>query len=87
LIVDFGAVELVLVWFTLRKASTRCERGTAMAAEDRPTRYPGAILLLGAISCLNLALQWGGIVHPWSDPKVFGCLIGFGFLTITFLYL
>ncbi|KAF7117596.1 hypothetical protein CNMCM5793_006688 [Aspergillus hiratsukae] len=38
-----------------------------------------------ATSCLNLALQWGGIVYQWSDAKVFGCLIGFGLLLITFL--
>jgi hypothetical protein len=37
--------------------------------------------------CLNLALQWGGIVYPWSDARVFGCLIGFGLLLITFLCL
>lgn len=48
---------------------------------------PGALILLGSTSCLNLALQWGGIVYPWSDGKVFGCLIGFGLLLIGFLYL
>lgn len=53
----------------------------------RQLDLPGAVLLLGATSCLNLALQWGGIVYPWSDSKVFGCLIGFGLLLITFLYL
>jgi hypothetical protein len=46
---------------------------------------PGATLLLGATVCLNLALQWGGIDYSWSDPEVFGCLIGFGLLLITFL--
>jgi hypothetical protein len=51
----------------------------------RQLDFPGAILLLGAISCLNLALQWGGIVYPWSDSKVFGCLIGFGLLLVVFL--
>ena len=53
----------------------------------RQLDIPGAALLLSATVCLNLALQWGGIVYPWSDAKVFGCLIGFGFLTVTFLYL
>jgi hypothetical protein len=48
---------------------------------------PGATLLLSSTSCLNLALQWGGIIYPWSDAKVFGCLIRFGLLLITFLCL
>ncbi|KAK2042411.1 MFS general substrate transporter [Colletotrichum somersetense] len=51
----------------------------------RQLDIPGAILLLGATSCLNLALQWGGIVHPWSHPNVFGCLIGFVLLFIAFV--
>lgn len=51
----------------------------------RQLDLPGAILLLGATSCLNLALQWGGIVYPWSHSNVFGCLIGFGLLLVVFL--
>lgn len=58
-----------------------------MDPEDIQLDIPGATLLLGATSCLNLALQWGGIVYPWSNANVFGCLIGFGLLTMTFLYL
>lgn len=49
---------------------------------------PGAIVLLGATTCLNIALQWGGgIVYPWSNANVFGCLIGFGLLLIVFVCL
>lgn len=36
----------------------------------------GATVLVGSIVCLLLALQWGGIVYPWSNSKVYGCLIG-----------
>lgn len=44
----------------------------------------GAFFLISAIVCLLLALQWGGTVHPWSDSKVWGCLLGFGLLILTF---
>ncbi|KAE8549500.1 hypothetical protein EYB25_008022 [Talaromyces marneffei] len=44
----------------------------------------GAVLLISAIICLLLALQWGGTTYSWSDSKVFGCLIGFGLLLIAF---
>ena len=45
----------------------------------------GTALLIAAIVCLFLALQWGGIVYPWSDSKVFGTLIGFGLIILCFI--
>ncbi|KAL4755905.1 MDR family MFS transporter [Aspergillus foveolatus] len=83
----FGAVGLVLVLFALREPPPAVKGDLPWVQKLRQLDLPGAILLLGATTCLNLALQWGGIVHPWSDAKVFGCLIGFGLLLITFLCL
>ncbi|KAF7128713.1 hypothetical protein CNMCM5793_003564 [Aspergillus hiratsukae] len=83
----FGAVGLVLVWFTLRKPPPAVKGDLPWGQKLRQLDLLGATLLLGATSCLNLALQWGGIVYLWSDAKVFGCLIGFGLLLITFLCL
>ncbi|KAJ5635708.1 uncharacterized protein N7484_009021 [Penicillium longicatenatum] len=83
----FGAVGLVLVWFTLRKPPPAVKGDLPWKQKLRQLDLLGATVLLGAVSCLNLALQWGGIVYPWSDTKVFGCLIGFGLLLIIFLYL
>ena len=45
----------------------------------------GSFLLIGAVICLLLALQWGGITYPWHDPKVYGCLIGFGVIISLFV--
>ncbi|KAH8688794.1 putative efflux pump antibiotic resistance protein [Talaromyces proteolyticus] len=45
----------------------------------------GAVLLLPAIVCLLLALQWGGSQYAWNNSKVIGLLIGFGLITITFV--
>ncbi|KAJ5751142.1 hypothetical protein N7533_008170 [Penicillium manginii] len=78
----FGAVGLALVWFTLRKPPPAVKAGLPWSQKLRQLDLPGATLLLGATSCLNLALQWGGIVYPWSDAKVFGCLIGFSLLLV-----
>lgn len=51
----------------------------------RQLDIPGATILIGAIVCLLLALQWGGIVYPWSNAKVYGCLIGFGLILALFI--
>jgi hypothetical protein len=44
----------------------------------------GAFFLICAIVCLLLALQWGGTTYPWSDSKVWGCILGFGLLISLF---
>ncbi|KAH9883276.1 putative MFS toxin efflux pump [Xylariomycetidae sp. FL2044] len=44
-------------------------------------------ILLGAITSLILALQWGGVTYPWSDSKVWGCLLGFALLLTVFVLL
>jgi len=47
----------------------------------------GTCLILASMTCLVLALQWGGAVLPWSDSRVWGTLLGFGLLLVLFLLL
>lgn len=44
----------------------------------------GIVLILAAVICYVLALQWGGVSLPWSNSKVVGLFVGFGLLLITF---
>lgn len=45
---------------------------------------PGALFIIAAMVPFLLAMQWGGLSKPWSDSEVYGCLIGFGLLSIAF---
>lgn len=45
---------------------------------------PGSLVLVSALVCYVLALQWGGISLPWSDSKVVGTLVGFAVLLIVY---
>ena len=47
----------------------------------------GILLLTAALVCLLLALMWGGTVFPWSDSRVWGCLLGTGLLITAFVAL
>src|ERR1700733_5225314 len=44
----------------------------------------GIALILGAVVCYVLALQWGGVTLPWSSSKVIGLFVGFGLLLVAF---
>ncbi|KAI9043637.1 MDR family MFS transporter [Aspergillus affinis] len=46
--------------------------------------FPGTFILIGALICYVLALEWGGISLPWSDSKVVGTLVGFGVLLVVY---
>ena len=45
----------------------------------------GALILISAICCLLLALQWGGSTLPWNSSKVIGLFVGFGVLVSLFV--
>ncbi|RYP66893.1 hypothetical protein DL771_007550 [Monosporascus sp. 5C6A] len=47
----------------------------------------GTVILMPAIICILLALQWGGTIYPWYDARVVALLIVFGVLIIAFLFL
>ncbi|GAA5830832.1 hypothetical protein JCM11251_001092 [Rhodosporidiobolus azoricus] len=49
--------------------------------------WGGAVLLLGSLICLLIALQEGGITSPWGSSKVIGLLVGFGLILAAFFAL
>ncbi|KAF7303418.1 Major facilitator transporter-like protein [Mycena indigotica] len=49
--------------------------------------YIGATLVAASITCLVLALQWGGNTKPWSAPAVIVCFVLFAvFAVITIVW-
>lgn len=46
--------------------------------------FPGITLVIGAVCCLVLALQWGGQTKPWGSADVVGLLVGAALLAIAF---
>jgi hypothetical protein len=48
---------------------------------------PGVGLVLAALTCFLLALEYGGTTKPWNSGTVIGLLVSFGVLTILFIIL
>lgn len=48
--------------------------------------YLGMILLLPSITCLILAMEFGGARYGWSDGHTIGCFIAAGLLLVAFAW-
>ena len=46
---------------------------------------PGTFVIMAAVVCYLLAVQWGGTTKSWNDSQVIGLLVGFGLLIIVFI--
>ncbi|KAM6508279.1 hypothetical protein FALCPG4_018153 [Fusarium falciforme] len=47
----------------------------------------GIALIMGATISFLLALQYGGVEHPWESSTVIGLFVGFGLILIAFILL
>jgi EmrB/QacA subfamily drug resistance transporter len=52
---------------------------------DRPIDFFGAGLITAGISCILLALSWGGNEYAWDSPVIIGLFAGGGVLLLLFL--
>jgi Fungal trichothecene efflux pump (TRI12) len=82
----FGGIAIAIVFFFFKNPERKHSKLTTKQKISEIDLL-GAFFLICAITCLLLALQWGGSVYPWSDSKVWGCLLGGGLILIVFCYL
>lgn len=45
----------------------------------------GTGLIMAAVICYLLALQWGGVTKSWDNADVVGTLVGFCLIIIVFI--
>ncbi|KAF3084453.1 hypothetical protein TWF569_006971 [Orbilia oligospora] len=81
-----GGVAFAVVLFFFRPPERKI---TNLTVRERIAKIDilGAFFLISAIVCLLLALQWGGFSYPWSDSRVWGCILGFGLIIGVFIYI
>ncbi|KAF2024965.1 MFS general substrate transporter [Setomelanomma holmii] len=83
----FGALSIAAIWWTLKRPPPAVKGDIPWQSKLQQLDLPGAACLVSSTVLLLLALQWGGIVFPWSDARVYGCLLGFGLILIAFVVL
>jgi EmrB/QacA subfamily drug resistance transporter len=60
-----GAAAFAVIGVVLRLPPARRATGRRMD-------YPGAVLLVTAVTCGVLVASWGGVEAPWSSPRIIG---------------
>jgi len=85
-----GGVSVLVVTFLLKAApplgSDPTQRSTKnLLRQVLLLDYIGAILIAGAVTCVILALQWGGNTKPWNDKAVIICFVFSGVCAIAFV--
>ncbi|KAK7190343.1 hypothetical protein DPSP01_006165 [Paraphaeosphaeria sporulosa] len=84
--IGFVVLFLIFVFLNIKKDSTRRSPQAASNPKQLLTSLDpcGAILVIAAICCLLLALQWGGQTLPWKSAKVIGLCVASGLLFVAF---
>ncbi|KAK2036558.1 major facilitator superfamily transporter [Colletotrichum somersetense] len=82
----FGAVTFAIAYKIL-KAKTPVHGRLTLRQKLKKLDLLGASMLLIGLVTLFFALQWGGSKYPWSDPRVYACLIVSGIFTTAFVLL
>ena len=85
----FGALAILIVCLKYHPTAKQLSRNTNtrdlnFSAKMRNMDFSSVTVLISSLVCLLLALQWGGILYPWSNPRVWGCLAGFACLIAIF---
>ncbi|KAH6618014.1 major facilitator superfamily domain-containing protein [Chaetomium sp. MPI-SDFR-AT-0129] len=82
-----GGAAMLAIFLFLHINQTRRPQDQGLSVVQRILSLDllGTAMLVPAIVCLLLALQWGGTEHPWNSSVVIGLFVGFGLMAIAFV--
>ncbi|KAI1493661.1 efflux pump antibiotic resistance protein [Biscogniauxia mediterranea] len=79
-----GAATFMALLVFLKLPKSYGKRDLSFRQKMAMLDFPGIILIIGAVCCLVLALQWGGQDKPWNSSDVIGLIVGAALLLIAF---
>lgn len=81
-----GAAAIILVAFGLRDLRAIPGTGRTWLEKVKEFDIIGTVLVIPALTCLLLALQWGGIRHGWADGRIVVLFVLFAGLAAGFAW-
>lgn len=82
-----GGVSAVIIFIFFQTPANAVPIKAPLMEKIRQMDPAGTLLIMAAVVCYILALQWGGITKEWSSADVIGTLVGFIVLSIVFVVL
>ncbi|KAJ6111411.1 major facilitator superfamily domain-containing protein [Penicillium sp. IBT 18751x] len=79
-----GGLSIGVILLFLRLPDKKAHSGESVFTRIKQLDLIGAGLLIPAIICLLLALQWGGNQYAWNNSRIIGLFVGFGLMVILF---
>lgn len=83
-----GGVSAAIILFTFKTpAISRNEKDANAAGVEKLKQMDllGTFAIMAAVTCLLLALQWGGVTKGWKSADVIGTLVGFVLIMLAFV--
>ena len=81
-----GAITVIVIIFILKIAREDNPDGLSFLKRVQKLDLIGASIIVPAVICLLLALQWGGSTYPWNNSRIIGLFVGFVLLISIFVY-
>lgn len=79
-----GAFAFIVIMITLHVPPTKKVEGTTWMGQLNKLDPIGTVVFFSCITCLLLALQWGGVTYAWSNARIIALLVLFGVLLVAF---
>jgi MFS family permease len=81
----FAAAVLFFIFKTPPHSRNEADHNATWREKLLQMDLPGFFISLAAVTCLLLALLWGGTAKSWNSADVIGTLVGFFLLVILFV--
>lgn len=82
----FAAAVLFIFFKTPAQSRNEADHNASWREKLLQMDLPGFFISLAAVTCLLLALMWGGSSKPWNSADVIGTLVGFFVITLLFIW-
>ncbi|KAI1765517.1 putative MFS transporter [Hypoxylon sp. FL1150] len=79
-----GATIFCILFFFRTPAAAKASYDTATREVLMSFDPVGLVLIFSGLLCFFLAIQWGGVAHPWNSSIEIGLLVGCVLLLIVF---
>ncbi|QKX61430.1 uncharacterized protein TRUGW13939_08578 [Talaromyces rugulosus] len=80
-----GGLAALVILLTFKAPATAKRVDATLKEKLLQMDFLGTALIIGASLALLLALQYGGVTHPWNSSVVIGLFVGFGVMVIALI--